>query len=97
MKICRALQPPAIPDVRVISQADEAEARSRLLRWRELKEAVENLDNEEKRVRAEVRHLLRRTKRMRTNSCSCRMRAMLHMPMAGVVPCTTRGEAPSGS
>ena len=35
-------------------QMDEAEAYSRVQRWRELKEAVEQLDDKEKRVRSEV-------------------------------------------
>ena len=35
-------------------QKDEAEAQERVRRWRELKEAVEELDDKEKRVRVEV-------------------------------------------
>ena len=50
---------PVTQSVYVIPQTDEAEARERVQRWRKLKEAVEKLDNQEKRVRAEVwQHLL---------------------------------------
>ena len=55
---CEAMDSSGTQGMRVNPQADEAEARNRLLRWRDLKEAVEKLDNQEKRVRAEVRHPL---------------------------------------